>query len=149
AFRLASRTWSPSGLQQYARCPYRFALQGIFGLHPEERPQGIQRLDPATRGQIFHEVQFQLLRDGEGNLLERLDGVLCEVAERWKDALAPAIPQIWDSEVRSLRADLRGWLQHRMESELGWTPLAAELSFGLADPAGRDPKSRKDPVAVA
>ena len=148
AFRLGARAWSPSALQQYARCPYRFALHGIFGLRPQERSQGIQRLDPATRGQIFHEVQFRLLRDGGANALERLDAVLCEVAERWKDDLAPAIPQIWDSEVQSLRADLRGWLQHRAESEPGWTPVAAELSFGLDDPAGRDPKSRKDPVVV-
>jgi len=63
-------------------------------------------------------------------------------------ALAPAIPQIWDSEVQSLRADLRGWLQHRAESEPGWTPIASELSFGLADPAGRDPKSRKEPAEL-
>jgi RecB family exonuclease len=149
AFRLAARPWSPSALQQYARCPYRFALHGIFGLRPQERPQGIQRLDPATRGQIFHEVQFRLLREGGEDALERLDAVLCDVAERWKDELAPAIPQIWESEIRSLRADLRGWLQHRAESDAGWTPIAAELSFGLADPAGRDPKSCKDPVPVA
>jgi ATP-dependent helicase/nuclease subunit B len=148
AFRLAAKPWSPSALQQYARCPYHFALYGIFGLRPQERPQAIQRLDPATRGQIFHEVQFQLLRDGGENALERLDAVLSEVTERWKDELAPAIPQIWDSEVRALRADLRGWLQHRAESGPGWTPIAAELSFGLADPAGRDPKSRKEPVAL-
>jgi len=147
-FRLATRPWSPSVLQQYARCPYHFALYGIFSLRPQERPQGIQRLDPATRGQIFHEVQFQLLCNSGENALERLDTVLREVTERWKDELAPAIPQIWDSEIRSLRADLRGWLQHRAESEPGWAPIAAELSFGLADPAGRDPKSRKDPVAV-
>jgi ATP-dependent helicase/nuclease subunit B len=148
AFRLTIRPWSPSVLQQFARCPYHFAMHSIFGLRPQERPQGIQKLDPATRGQIFHEVQFQLLHDGGENALERLDKVLREVTERWKNELAPAIPQIWDSEVQSLRADLRGWLQHRAESEPGWTPLAAELSFGLADPTGRDPKSREQPVAL-
>jgi ATP-dependent helicase/nuclease subunit B len=148
AYGLAVRAWSPSTLQQYARCPYRFALHGIFGLRPLERPQPIQRLDPATRGRIFHEVQFQLLRDGGKNALERLDDVLREVSERRKGELAPAIPQIWDSEVRSLRADLRGWLQHGAEAEAGWSPLAAELSFGLSDPAGRDPNSRREAVSI-
>ena len=147
-YRLSVQAWSPSALQQYARCPYRFALHGIFGLRPAERPQAIQRIDPATRGQIYHEVQFQLLRDGGQNSLEQLDDVLCEIAERWKDELAPAIPQIWDAEVQSLRADLRGWLEHRAEAEADWAPLAAELSFGLPDPTGRDPKSRKEPVAI-
>ncbi len=202
-FRLAQHAWSPSALQQYARCPYRFALHGIFGLRPQERPQPIQRLDPATRGQIFHEVVAQASRpespsadpSGVGlpacanrdpsrsnqgaspstpilsrllpacarpargelfsrtpapdaNPLDRLDAILREVTDRWKEKLAPAIPQIWDSEVQSLRADLRGWLQHRAEADAGWTPIAAELSFGLADSAGHDPMSRKDPVAV-
>ena len=31
-YRLTERAWSPSVLQQYARCPYRFALRGILGL---------------------------------------------------------------------------------------------------------------------
>jgi CRISPR/Cas system-associated exonuclease Cas4 (RecB family) len=129
--------------------PIRFALHAIFGLRAAERPQAIQRLDAATRGQIYHEVQFRLLRNGGQNALEQLDEVLREVTERWKDELAPAIPQIWDSEVRSLRADLRGWLQHRAEADAGWAPVAAELSFGLSDPADRDPNSRKEPVAIA
>jgi ATP-dependent helicase/nuclease subunit B len=148
AYRLTDRAWSPSALQQYARCPYRFALHGIFGLRPAERPQAIQRLDPATRGQIFHEVQFQLLRGGGQDACERLDEVLRATAERWKDELCPAIPQIWDAEIRSLGADLRGWLQQRAESDPGWTPLAAELSFGLDDPSGRDPNSRKEAVVI-
>ena len=38
AYRLTARAWSPSVLQQFARCPYRFALRGIFGLRPAERP---------------------------------------------------------------------------------------------------------------
>ena len=82
-------------------------------------------MDPATRGQIYHEVQFELLRDlaaremlpvTPDNLLdalERLDDVLRTVTQREEAKLAPAIPQIWRSEVQSLRADLRGWLQQR------------------------------------
>jgi CRISPR/Cas system-associated exonuclease Cas4 (RecB family) len=160
AHQLTARAWSPSVLQQYARCPYRFALRGIHGLHAAERPGGIQRMDPATRGRIFHAVQYQLLRDlaeGRGlpvtpeNLaaaLERLDDVLHEVTARAEDELAPAIPQIWRSEVQSMRADLRGWLQQKAALEPDWTPEYFELSFGLKDPAGRDPHSRQETVAV-
>jgi CRISPR/Cas system-associated exonuclease Cas4 (RecB family) len=63
--------------------------------------------------------------------------------------LAPAIPQIWQSEVRSIHADLRGWLQQKAALEADWMPEYAELSFGLADPAGRDPRSRRDAVEVS
>src|SRR5450759_5113482 len=62
-YRLTERPWSPSLLQQYARCPYRFALRGIFGLRPADRPAAIQRMDPAERGNLYHAVQFGLLRD--------------------------------------------------------------------------------------
>jgi CRISPR/Cas system-associated exonuclease Cas4 (RecB family) len=160
-YLLSARAWSPSLLQQYARCPYRFALRGVFGLQPAERPTGIQRMDPAVRGEIYHEVQFELLREltargmapvTRPNLaaaLELLAEVVDRVAERAEAALAPAIPQIWQSEVRSIHADLRGWLQEKAALDPDWTPEYAELSFGLADPAGRDPRSRKEPVEVA
>ncbi|HXK05812.1 MAG TPA: PD-(D/E)XK nuclease family protein, partial [Verrucomicrobiae bacterium] len=59
-----------------------------------------------------------------------------------------AIPQIWRSEVQSMHADLRGWLQQKAALEADWTPQFYELSFGLADPAGRDPRSRKEAVEI-
>ena len=159
-YLLTRRAWSPSVLQQYARCPYRFALRGIHGLRPAVQPAGIQRMDPATRGDIYHAVQFELLRDLEqrqglpvtaGNLdsaLDRLDAVLAEVAQRFEGELAPAIPQIWRAAIDAIRADLRGWLQQKAAREAEWTPQYFELSFGLHDPAGRDPRSRKEPVEI-
>ncbi len=160
SYRLGQRAWSPSALQQYARCPYRFALHGIHGLRPAGRPVGIQRMDPATRGQIYHAVQFELLGDlaksglvpvNADNLagaLDRLDAILQQVAERFEADLAPAIPQIWRAEVQAIRADLRGWLQQKAAREPDWTPQFAELSFGLRDPEGRDPHSRAEPVEL-
>jgi RecB family exonuclease len=142
-YLLSQRAWSPSVLQQYARCPYRFALRGIFGLRAAEQPTGIQRMDPAMRGDLYHRVQFELLR-GMG----QLDDILQRVAERFEADLAPAIPQIWRAEIEAIRADLRGWLQQRATLEPDWTPQFAELSFGLHNPAGRDPRSRKEPVEI-
>ncbi len=147
---LTARQWSPTTLQQYARCPYRFALRGIHGLRPVERPCGIQRMDPATRGEIFHAVQFELLRESlpAAEALERLDAALEQVAARYEEKLAPAIPQIWRAEIQAIRGDLRGWLQQQATAEPGWTPQFSELSFGLRDPSGRDPRSSKDPVEL-
>jgi RecB family exonuclease len=149
-YRLAQRAWSPSVLQQYARCPYRFALRGIHGLGPAEQPTGIQRMDPATRGEIYHAAQFELLRESlpAAAALERLDDVLQQVAQRFEADLAPAIPQIWRAETQAIRADLRGWLQQKAALEPDWTPLFCELSFGLEPRAGRDPRSRKEPVEI-
>jgi ATP-dependent helicase/nuclease subunit B len=159
-YRLTARAWSPSALQQYARCPYRFALQGIHGLRPARRAAALQRMDRATRGTITHAVQFEVLRDlrQRGLLpvapatlpaaLERLDAALRLIAKRAEAELAPAIPQIWLAEVAALRADLRGWLQHKASHEADWTPEYFELSFGLADRGGRDSHSSPDSVVL-
>jgi RecB family exonuclease len=159
-YLLSARAWSPSVLQQYARCPYRFALRGIHGLRPVERPGGIQRMDPATRGRMYHAIQFHLLCDlAEAQELPvtpenlaaalcRLDAVLHRVATQEEAALAPAIPQIWRSEVRSIRADLRGWLQQKAALEPDWTPEYYELSFGPNPPVRHDPHSRNEAVTV-
>ena len=145
-YLLSQRPWSPSALQQYARCPYRFALHGIFGLRAAGQPTGIQRMDPATRGELYHAVQFELLRAPDP--LEQLDEVLQRVAARFEADLAPAIPQIWRAEIDAIRGDLRGWLQQRAAREPDWTPQFAELSFGLHDPMGHDPRSRKEAVEI-
>lgn len=138
AYGLTARAWSPSSLQMYARCPYRFALHGVFGLRPAERPTAIQRLDPATRGEIYHEVQYEWTKaDGKRGINE----VLQEVASRWKETLAPAIPQVWDSEIQSLGADLRGWVERRTED---WTPVDAEMEFEVAVEGGARLKGRID-----
>ena len=150
---MGSKAWSPTTLQQYARCPYRFALRGVLGLREAEQPAPLQRMDPATKGQLFHQVQFEYLRQTAGRELTLegrlavLDEVIDQVAERAEAELAPAIPQIWTSELEAMRADLRGWLQQR-ERDAEWTPQYFELSFGLKDPAGRDPRSRKEAVTL-
>jgi len=70
------------------------------------------------------------------------------VAARAEADLAPAIPQIWRSEVHSIRADLRGWLQQKAVFEADWSPEYSELSFGLSGGAGHDPRSRAEAVEI-
>lgn len=159
-YRPTLRAFSPSTLQQYARCPYRFALRAIHQLRPLDRPGALQRLDPATRGDLYHRIQFELLRrlkadrllpltqDTLAAALESLELVLEEVAHQAQLDLAPAIPAIWNSEIRSLRADLRGWLQHRVETAPDWTPEFFELSFGLPGHDGHDAASTAAPVEL-
>ena len=48
--------YSPTGLQNYAACPYRFVLQAIHRLSPREEPAPLEELDPLQRGSLVHEV---------------------------------------------------------------------------------------------
>ncbi len=128
-YSLKQRAWSPSALEQFARCPYRFALRAIHGLFEAERPGALERMDPATRGIIYHEVQAELLQGTDW--LERLDSVLDGIAAKYEEKLAPAIPQIWRAEIQALRADLRGWVQQKAAHEPGWSPVACERRFDV------------------
>src|SRR5207244_13596498 len=100
---LGMRSYSPTALQNYAACPYKFFLQAIHRLAPREVPEAIDELDPLHRGSLIHDVQFELFeRLRARNLLpvrpkhlhqvrEILDLVIEETAARYYDDLAPAI----------------------------------------------------------
>lgn len=160
--QLGARSYSPTALQHFAACPYRFFLQAIVRLKPREEPAAIESIDPLTRGALFHDVQFRILttlREQHGlpvrpetldRALDVVDDALGEVEARYRDELAPAIPRVWDDGIDGVRADLREWLRREAESASPWTPHRFELSFGL--PLGErgyaDPASRPEPVPV-
>lgn len=153
------RSFSPTALQNFAACPYRFLLSAVHKLAPREEPDAIEDMDPLTKGSLVHEVQYRLLtRLRADGLLpitaetleparERLDAVLPEVAGEYFDRLSPAIERVWDDAITGIGADLREWLR-RMLDEPDWTPAHFELSFGLKDPRAQDAKSTDEPVKL-
>jgi len=75
-----------------------------------------------------------------------MEGVLANVAARYEEQLAPAIPRVWSDEIAALGRDLRVWVRKLPEAE-GWTPEYFEYSFGLSD-EGRDERSVPEPVTI-
>ena len=158
--QLSARSYSPTALQNFAACPYRFFLQAVHRLEPREEPEAIETLDPLTRGGLFAEVQYEILsalreldvlpvtpddlEDASGLLDEKLD----EVAARWHEDLAPAIERVWLDGIEAIRADLREWMRRAADDPEHWRPQWFELGFGLSDRAQADPHSSADPVAI-
>ena len=158
--QLSARSYSPTALQNFASCPYRFFLQAVHRLEPREEPEAIETLDPLTRGGLFAEVQYEILsalreldvlpvtpedlEDASALLDERLD----EVAARWHEDLAPAIERVWLDGIEGIRADLREWMRRAAEDPDHWRPEWFELGFGLHDRAQADPHSSAEPVAI-
>ncbi len=156
--RLGARPYSLSALQKFAACPYQFLLSAIYRLEPTEEPEPLQKLDPLTRGSIFHEAQatfFRALRDQRRlpvtekdvpDVLATLDAVIETVAAKYHEDLAPAIERVWQDEISDIARDLRVWAR-RLPQSAGWDPMHFEFAFGLSD-EGRDPESLPDPVVV-
>ncbi len=159
AHRLAARPYSPTALQAFAACPYRFVLLGMHGLRPRDTIQPLNQLDPLTRGALFHAVQHEfferaraagLLPVSAQNLSAcraKMDGALNDIAEKYADELAPAILRVWRAELEDIRTDLHGWLQ-QICGDPSWMPVHFELAFGLRDTDGRDPGSLEEPVTL-
>jgi CRISPR/Cas system-associated exonuclease Cas4 (RecB family) len=158
AQRLNERPYSLSALQRFASCPYQFMLATIHRLEPWDEPEPLLRMDPLTRGSLFHKVQAELLRDlkERGQLpvtratmpeaARRLDAVLARVAAEYEENLVPAIDRVWRDEIGDLAHDLAIWVR-KLADEADWRPEFFEFSFGLND-EGRDPRSLPDPVRI-
>ncbi len=156
--RLGARPYSVSALQNYAYCPYRFLLSGLYHLQAMEQPQPLQRLDPLTRGSLFHEALAEFFRALQKRkiaietksiaaVLEVLDATLTRVADEYAERLAPAVERVWQDEIASIRTDLHIWARE-LAAGAGWEPWLFEFGFGLPDSRERDPNSRRDPVTV-
>jgi CRISPR/Cas system-associated exonuclease Cas4 (RecB family) len=158
--QLDARSFSPTALQSYAACPYRFFLYTVHRLAPRKEPEAIDELSALQRGSLVHDVQFELFGrlEKEGLLpltpahLDSaraiLDAALDEVATRHRDDLAPAIERVWQDGVASVRAELREWLRRASEDDSGFVPWRFELAFGLAGRRARDVRSVADPVPL-
>lgn len=160
--RVGTRAYSLSALQKFSACPYQFLLAAIHRLEPSEEPEPLQKLDPLTRGALFHEVQADFFRalKREGRLplnasllpaaLATLDEIVRAVAAKYHEKLAPAIERVWSDEIADIAKDLRVWAR-RLPDAGEWVPAYFEYSFGLPKELaseGRDPASLVDPILV-
>ena len=158
AQRLSARPYSVSALQKFTTCPYQFVLSAIYRFAPNDPPEPLQRLDPLTRGSLFHEVQASVLRTlkADGRLpvasatvphaLRVLDAAITATAVAYKEKLAPAIERVWRDEIAAISRDLRVWIR-KLPDAAPWVPEYFEFSFGLDD-EGRDAHSQREPARI-
>ena len=156
--RLAARPYSLSALQKFASCPYQFLLSAIYRLQPPPEIEPLQKIDPLTRGSIFHDCQahfFRALQKARrlpvtaarvDEAIHVMDRAIAEVASQYEEQLAPAIERVWRDEIADIARDLRVWVRRLPQAD-GWEPAFFEFAFGLHD-EGRDPHSVPDPVLV-
>jgi CRISPR/Cas system-associated exonuclease Cas4 (RecB family) len=162
--RLGARRYSLSALQKYAVCPYQFFLSAIYRMRPAEDLEPLHRMDPLTRGSLFHAVQTSFYRQlqaenrlpvtpaGIEHALAVLDDVITATAEDEYELLAPAIDRVWHDEIGAIRRDLRLWVDEIARAGGEWIPRKFEWAFGYTDggalAVGRDPTSRAEPVVI-
>ena len=159
-YRLSARAFSPTSLQLFAACPYRFLLSAVHRLSPREESVPLELLDPLTKGRMYHSIVARFLREAKANKMlpvstaslpdahALIDQILSVTALEYHEQLAPAIERVWQDEIETLRADLRGWLTQMSENQEQYVPELIEFGFGLPPEKGRDSASTTQPATL-
>jgi hypothetical protein len=158
AHRLGARRYSLSALQKYANCPYQFLLSAIHRLRPADDLEPLQRMDPLTRGSLFHEMQtgfygscsvtarFQSRRRTRRGARRARRGRQGDRRSGVRGAVAAG--RIASGTTRSPRFDaICACGSTNRDAGGEWIPIKFEWAFGYSDggalAVGRDPTSRR------
>jgi ATP-dependent helicase/nuclease subunit B len=142
----ASKPLTPTALEQYAACPFRYLLERVYGLAPVEDPDRIFAMEPRERGTLVHAIleatyrrlaelhAFPLTRQRLPAVREAFQAVFdaaCGDAERRG---LTGLPALWAGERARLHAELLSALEAEAEAGEGpepWMPARFEAAFGV------------------
>jgi RecB family exonuclease len=134
---------SPTALQNWAECPFRFFMAQVLRVSEQEETEDVLVISPLERGSLIHRIleRFFTLAsprtapeerwsDEEHALLRDIAREECEAAEA--DGIAGRA-LLWELERDRILADLEQFLaeDEALRAELGTVQVASELAFGL------------------
>ena len=141
---LAGEVMSPTTLERFAVCPFRYFLGHELRCEVIDPPERRVEIDPRDRGQIAHEVLERYMReiidrpgaleDSPTDAAARLADIAAEVCDRYERLGRTGKRVLWARTRRELIARLEAErvgdaeIRHRR----GATPLAVEWLFGTA-----------------
>jgi ATP-dependent helicase/DNAse subunit B len=132
---------SPTRLETYARCPYRYFAERLLGLAPLDEPDRFAVLSPLDRGVLIHDILYRFLNrlKEKGRLPLRsqkpdfLSSLLIELAEivlkRFELENATGFPLLWSVQKEQIMEDLRGFLEAELAEEEAFSPFHLETDF--------------------
>jgi ATP-dependent helicase/nuclease subunit B len=142
---------TPTALERYAVCPFRFLLERVYRLETVEEPDRILMIDPRDRGDLAHAVlQATFRRLAESGALPLTRGSLAVAREvfgaAFEEACADAerrgvtgLPMLWAGEQARLREELLSAIEAEADDPAGWRPALFEVAFGIDGREGAAP----------
>jgi len=141
---------SPTRLEPWATCPFRYFLAHVLHLGDVERPDEILDISPQERGSLVHDILEEFVREQVGRPAPariqpgepwppedraRLHGIADRHGARLQARGVTGRPLLWRLHLDELHADLDVFLEvdTAARAELGGVPDAVELSFGFED----------------
>jgi ATP-dependent helicase/nuclease subunit B len=137
------RPRSPTGLEHYATCPFRFFLGQTLGVSAVDDPTDLDEISPRDSGSLIHAALERFIDErGIGKPPEepwsaddrqRLVAVANELADHYEALGRTGRPLLWGVRREQLRRDLLALLDDddRVRASLGSSPAAMEHRFGV------------------
>jgi RecB family exonuclease len=140
------RRHSPSALEDYARCGFRYLWKRVLRTHGEPAPERTLDLEPREIGSLMHEVLRELYR---GLARERLLPLSPTALAPARQRLAPILDRLvtsqpgrigegpvalWLARRRRILEDLEEFLEQEVVAGDKWRPLELEAAFGEPEP---------------
>ena len=154
---------SPSRLETYAECPYRYFLRYSLRLDPVEEPEAVEQINALERGSLIHEILEKFLRAicpddppsaaARDRHLPQLLALAHDEGRKREQRGVTGNALIWKIHERQIHEDLIRWYDAEVKNgePAGLTPRGFEVSFGPM-PYGRngdeDPLSTTEPIVV-
>ena len=155
------RAVSPSGLEMYATCPYRYFLRYTLRVDPAEEPEAIDRISALERGSLVHAILERFMRElgrddpprpeRRAEHLRRLMAAAREEERACEERGVTGRPMIWEMDRLQVEADLVRWYDAEASEASGLRAGGFEVSFGPArgDRGPRDACSRDEPLELS
>jgi ATP-dependent helicase/nuclease subunit B len=132
---------SPTRLETYATCPYRYFLRHGLRIEPVDEPEAIERIDALERGSLIHAILERFLRavgrDDPPSSARReahLERLLAIAREEGADRERRGVtgrPLVWAMDQKQIGEDLVRWYDREViGAGDGLRPGAFEVSFG-------------------
>jgi RecB family exonuclease len=131
---------SPTSLQQWATCPFRYFLGHVLDLEGLEDPGDEETITAADRGTLVHAVLEEYFRSRIEGEPRSIDDIAGEIEGRFRAQGRTGRPLLWDAEWRALRRHLHQILAAGDADPVlaGVDPVAVEYRFGVPDPETGD-----------
>lgn len=136
------RPLSPSRIEAWAQCPFRYFLANLLRLRRREAPEEIDTIDPRTRGSLVHKVLEDFVDEtpdrtapdqpwspAERARARAIAEEQCDAAER---AGKTGRPLLWQLERARILREVSRTLDadERIRAERGLVTLGTEIHFG-------------------
>ena len=145
--------FSPTRLEAWATCPYRYFLAHVLGIGALQQPEDAVTISPLDRGSLVHSILDRFIDEakqlgdlpqpdqpwdeGHSRLLMYITGEECQDAE---ERGATGKPLLWEMSQAEIRGDLRAFLDEdsKIRRRYGVSPHLTELAFGTVSHASEN-----------